>query len=286
MTIKAEVVKDSVSKSGKRITTFLLQYPRFIHSEFMTHRAFSRNSSSSRAIPFEKQVEAIRRDLAQPTEYRANKSGMQAGEALNERVQNACQFLWKEAALKAIQFATDLHLFGVHKQYSSRILEPFMHITVVVTATDYDNFFALRYHEMAQPEIYELAAAMWEAYSGSKPTRRETGDWHLPFVDDDEYQSTKDNGEDIFRLIKKSVACCARTSYKNHDNSDVTDEQNEALYNRLLASTPKHASPAEHQAIAAHDAETRSGNFQGWLQYRQALEDEHITSFSGPSDNS
>jgi thymidylate synthase ThyX len=283
MAIKAQIIKDSIATNGRRVTTFLLYYPRFIHAEVMTHRAFSRNSSSSRAIPFEQQVEAIKREIAAPIEYRANKSGMQAGGPLSERAQSACQFLWKEAALKAIQFATDLHLFGVHKQYASRLLEPFMHISVVITATDFANFFALRYHEMAQPEILELARVMWEEYSASVPILKRPGEWHLPFVSEADYEASKHDQEKLSTLIRRSVACCARTSYKNHDKSDSTDDQNDALYRRLVGQSPMHASPAEHQAFASVTKDDKSANFTGWIQYRQTLPGQKVEEFQPPA---
>lgn len=284
MTITAEVVKDSMSLSGVRLTTFLLTYPKFIHAEFLTHRALSRNASSSRAIPFEKQVEAIRQDIAMPIDFRENKRGMQAGEALDRRSQDACTYLWKQGAARAIEIATDLHLFGVHKQYVNRILEPYMHITVVCTATDYANFLALRYHHMAQPEICELAKRMWIAMSASTPILRANGEWHLPFVTETEYHVAKHDEEKVQALIRKSVACCARTSYKNHDKTAPTQEQNDQLYYRLVGEQPIHASPAEHQAQAMGDKDFQSGNLRGWFQFRKSLRNENVTEFTPPEE--
>ena len=51
MAYHAEVLIDSVNPAGQRLTTFVLRFPRFVLSEFNTHRMFSRNASSSRAIP-------------------------------------------------------------------------------------------------------------------------------------------------------------------------------------------------------------------------------------------
>lgn len=282
MTITAEVIKDSVSPSGGRITTYLLTYPRFIHSEFMTHRAFSRNASSSRAIPFEKQVQAIKEDMAKPLEFRKNQPGMQAAEPLTQREANVANYLWKEACRAALRHAEDLHILGVHKQYVNRLLEPYQHITVVCTATEFANFFALRYHTAAQPEICELAKLMWEAHEASVPHLRAPGEWHLPFVTEQEYMAAKHDEQLVQSLIRKSVACCARTSYNNHDSTKPTQDQNDFLYLRLLGAQPIHASPAEHQAMALSNNDDWYGNFRGWKQYRKTLEGENITEFTGP----
>lgn len=303
MTIEAKIICDSVGPNGVRLTTYVLKYPRFIHSEFMTHRMFSRNASSSRAIPFEKQVDMILADPAMPLEFRENKKGMQAGEALAD--QDKCKKIWLEAMQRAVEQAYALADKGVHKQYVNRILEPFAHISVVLTATEYSNFFALRHHSMAQPEIAELARQMWEAYKTNAPKRLSTYQWHLPFVTKEDFVNVrKELGLGVIaldeafervtesmyhKLIKISVARCARVSYNNHDGTNSTYEQDCALYDRLLGSQPIHASPAEHQAqtrSAFVDPEDIKndwiGNFRGWTQYRKLLENENIGLFEGP----
>ncbi len=302
MTIEAKIICDSVGPNGVRLTTFVLKYPRFIHSEFMTHRAFSRNASSSRAIPFEKQVQMLLDEPALPLEFRRNQKGMQAGEPLTPIGQLAAEGLWLEARDKAIFQATELNKLGVHKQYVNRLIEPFSHISVVCTATEFSNFFALRHHSMAQPEIAELAKQMWETYSNNVPYLLSPGEWHLPFVTKEELKNASHDLQtyggyshvvawDV--LIKRSVARCARVSYLNHDGTTSTYEQDCALYDRLLAAQPIHASPAEHQAqVRSNDllgrrdatnysASIYSGNLRGWIQYRKTLPGENITSFEG-----
>lgn len=306
MTIEAKIIKDSVGPNGVRLTTYVLKYPRFIHSEFMTHRAFSRNASSSRAIPFEKQMKMIEEDMALPLEFRKNQRGMQAGDALDEQGQFEAETLWRAAGLEAIQRAKALSGLGVHKQYVNRLVEPFAHISVVLTATDFANFFALRHHSMAQPEIAELAKQMWTEYTGSQPQKLEVGHWHLPFVSEEEVNTTfypdcapVPHNINWPKLIKMSVARCARVSYLNHDGTKPDFKSDEALYDRLLGQQPIHASPAEHQAQARntifiqypekdswHERELTqneySGNLRGWKQYRKTLQGENITEFTGP----
>jgi len=271
--IQAKIVEDSIAPSGARLTTFVLTYPRFIHSEFMTHRMFSRNASSSRAIPVKKSIQMVLENPVIPLAFTRNKAGMQGGDPLDEQASKNAQYAWETAMGYAVKYAQMLADLDVHKQYANRILEPFSHITVVCSATDYANFFALRCHPMAQPEIMALADLMYEEFRTSTPKQMEIGDMHLPFVSDEERQELPQQD-----LIKMSVARCARVSYLNHEGKKPTLEEDKALYDRLVGSAPIHASPAEHQAIAMGD-ESRSGNFRGWIQYRKLLIDENVEEF-------
>ncbi len=300
MTIEAKIIADSISKEGKRITTMQLRYPRFIHSEFMTHRVFSRNASSSRAIPVAKMIEDLRRDPAMPVFWGSNKPGMQAGAEI-DNILNAKE-IWLQAMEDAIFKAGTLINLGLHKQIANRILEPWAHINVVVTATEWANFFALRDHADAQPEIKVLAQAMKIAMGGSQPTLIRPGQWHLPFIHGHE------ETEDWDLLKKVSTARCARVSYLTHDGRRTTVEEDLALYQKLVVDDPLHASPAEHQATpdiyedtdAAmsrhcskhnHSANWKEGyawepawanhalhaNFVGWIQHRKTLPNEYVS---------
>ena len=308
MTIDAKIIRDSISSEGIRLTTFQLRYPRFIHAELMTHRVFSRNASSSRAIPVQRMIEDLRRDPAMPVFWGSHQAGMQAGEELkcSERVE--VERLWIEGMENAIRVAQEMMNAGLHKQIANRILEPWAHINVVVTATDWDNFYELRRHADAQPEIKVLADAMWVAHKiGSLPERLLPGEWHLPYITVDDYTAAREflqkgrvtrdvpqYPEIVAKvLIPVSVARCARVSYLTHDGKATTIEQDMALYDRLVGSVPLHASPAEHQAtpdmpnerakmmamyggwaISDTEWENRSewGNFRGWRQFRKQLE--------------
>lgn len=286
MTIEVRIEKDSIGPNGVRLTTFVLKYPRFIHSEVMTHRCFSRNASSSRAIPFAKQMQMIIEECAQPLEFRKNQKGMQAGEAIPE--QQHAESIWHDAACDAIRWAEKLAALGVHKQYVNRLVEPFAHITVVLSATEFANFFALRHHSMAQPEIAELARKMWDLYSTNTPEVLKESQWHLPFISKEEMNETYSWDE----LIKMSVARCARVSYLTHEGKNPSYDEDIKLYDRLLGEQPIHASPAEHQAQAIEkiDAinsitgklEWWSGNFRAWRQFRQTISNQNILHFDGP----
>jgi thymidylate synthase ThyX len=265
MTISATIITDSISPEGFRLTTFQLRYPRFIHAELMTHRVFSRNASSSRAIPVDRMIEDLRRDPAMPVFWGSNKPGMQAGDEINGIDRVASEGIWLAAMEGAIFHAESLIKRGLHKQIANRILEPWAHINVVVTATDYENFFTLRRHADAQPEIKVLADAMWQARVDNDPILLLPGQWHLPYVNTDGQSNDVDQATDyltnqgtlrwvptyeqIIDLLKKvSVARCARVSYLTHDGRQTTVEEDIKLYERLVGSQPLHASPAEHQA--------------------------------------
>ena len=296
--IEAKIVCDSVGPNGARLTTFVLTYPRFIHSELMTHRMLSRNASSSRAIPVKKSIQMVIDNPVIPLAFTKNQKGMQGGEALEKDAHDAAVAAWLEGRDRAVEVATKLADLEVHKQYANRILEPYAHITVVATATDWSNFFALRIHEAAQPEIHMLAYLMYGQYYLSQPTKLEEGQWHLPFVDEilSSEKVLGEMGNKTYteegvewtvpvgwkfedELIKRSVARCARVSYLNHDGTSTTVEQDLALYDRLLGGIPIHASPAEHQGMATDDPDLRSGNLRGFVQYRKTLTNENITEY-------
>ncbi len=287
MTISALVIADSISKGNKRITSLQLLYPRFVHAEFMTHRVFSRNASSSRAIPVDRLIADIISDTAMPIHWGKNQPGMQADEECDEKLlyhyygymmgKQCSRYIareekWFEARDNAIKIAKEFTNQGYHKQIVNRLLEPFSHINVIVTATEWDNFFALRRHKDAQPEIHQLADEMWAVMQLSTPRVLKEGEWHLPYV-----THTPSGGEAAFwgeDAIKLSVARCARVSYLTHDFKIPDVEQDLKLYDRLVGSVPLHASPAEHQATPDRFEyyKKQHANFQGWRQYRKMIE--------------
>jgi thymidylate synthase ThyX len=269
MTIEAKIICDSQAfTAGPRLTTFVLRYPRFIHAEFMTHRMFSRNASSSRAIPIEKMIEIIINDPAMPIYWGKNQSGMQAKEELDAEKIAYAKSMWLAAMNDAVANTKVMLALGLHKQITNRILEPWQHITVVCSATTYKNFFKLRCHPDAQPEIAELARQMRDLYNSTEP--KETK-FHLPFIKDDELLE-----HDSDTLIKCSVARCARVSYLNHDGTNPSIEKDIVLHDRLCANNPGHFSPFEHVAEAQDYANRNKfdKNFQGWVQYRSTFKHE------------
>jgi hypothetical protein len=181
-TITANIIRHSSSPGCPDIITMELTYNRFIHSEFMTHREFSRNASSSRAIPVAKQLQMIIDDPAAPEVWGSNKPGMQAGDELSGFKLWAAKSLWSLACHTNVFFARRMNALGVHKQIVNRICEPYAHIKVLVTSTNWSNFLALRDHPDAQPEIRILAKAVRKALEGSLPEMLTRTEWHLPYV--------------------------------------------------------------------------------------------------------
>ena len=193
-----------------------------------------------------------------PLYWGSNKAGMQAGDELDVIYLNKAKLEWESALESAVNHAESLSIIGLHKQHVNRILEPFQLIEVLVTATEWDNFFELRCHEDAQPEIHHLACLMRDAMFYSTPIEREM---HIPFIDDD-----------FDKPVERSVARCARVSYTLRDGTTSIEKDLE-LYDRLVGSEPLHASPSEHQAFAMRSSDFIK-NFRGWEQYRVILERE------------
>ena len=329
-TIKAQMIADSLAPHGVRLKTMLLRYPKIIHAEAKTHRlmkigsanvdimddiavmddpALSRNASSSRAIPVARLIQDVIDDPVRPLFWGRNRPGMQAMEELTGNALIEAQTEYDRAMQSAIDHAQRLAEIGVHKQHVNRIIEPYSHINVLVSATDWSNFYALRRHPDAQPEIRALADAMWEAEQRSVPVLLQPGEWHLPFVDvkaemrnvfsylTSLYNEGSITAESMLNLygktmLKMSAARCARLSYMTHDLRSPTVAEDVALFDRLTAHTPLHASPTEHQATPdtchcgtyppgfksdiwwKHPDE--HGNFVGWRQHRKMLAGESV----------
>jgi thymidylate synthase ThyX len=279
--VKARTVLDSISYEGHRLTTFEVRMHRFVLAEFNTHRVFSRNSASSRAIPLNRQLERVREDLAMPLKFPAEQPGMSGWDEVLDV--GLAREEWQMAAFDAANHAEALGALGVHKSVVNRLLEPFMWHIVVVTATSYGNFFGLRVNPGAQPEIHLAAGLMESLFLDSAPTKLNDGEWHLPFIQEDE----QDMPNDI--AVKVSAARCARVSYLTHNG--VRDyEQDVQLYDKLTSARPMHASPLEHVATPYHDNVDevivvsrpsgrtkvlklpRYGNFIGWHSHRMDVE--------------
>ena len=292
--ISAKIIKDSYNETHEaRITTFELVYPRFVHGELMTHRVFSRNAASSRAIPIDKVIELVETTPAMPVHWGANQAGMQAKAEVAD-IERAKK-VWLSARDSAVVYAKALRDAGLHKQIVNRVLEPFQLMKTIVTATDFNNWFWLRDHEDAQPEIAELAAVMAIAYTASIPDNLYCGEWHVPYVktyrDSHTCQLHYLDESDKYITIEEarmiSASCCAQVSYRKNDGSL---EKASMVFDRLINSVPVHASPVEHiatpteykmladdyldiEGVTHIDAEYTpySGNLRGWIQFRQLI---------------
>ena len=275
MGFSARVLLDSIAPNGVRLVTMEARYPRFIHSEMMTHRVFSRNAASSRAIPIKKMIAAVREEPAIPIFWGKNQSGMSARQQISDEARSLAEAEWRQALENALRTAETLSdsTIDLHKQLVNRILEPFAWITVIITATEWSNFFTQRCHEDAQPEIQHIARLMLDRYrvSRSKPVAQ--GEWHTPLIQDDE------RALPVETLKHISVARCARVSYLTHDGKRDPQKDVE-LYERLVEGGANgHWSPFEHVATPAASADDYSGNLRGWIQFRKTFAQENVATF-------
>ncbi|MDH1266735.1 FAD-dependent thymidylate synthase [Rhizobium pusense] len=304
-TISAKTILRSrnASAPNKVLSTLLLRYPRFIHAEFMTHRCMSRNAASSRAIPVKKMIDDILADTAMPIHWGAAQKGMQADQECDEFLyfldtgvmrstgvfKSNRTLAWKIARDNAIEVARAFEAAGYHKQVINRLLEPFMHITVLVSSTEWDNFLELRDHKDAEPHIQMLAREIRKCLEDESTVQTlQPGEWHTPFITDEDLYFVRTCDTRNFPEIRTleealrqlSVARCASTSYKTTDGFDMTLERATTIYDKLH-SKPFHASPFEHVAQADEYNDVRTfewanqeehGNFVGFRQLRRQLE--------------
>lgn len=265
----ATVVEDSINPSGIRLTTLEICFPRFILAEFNTHRVLSRNSASSRAIPVAKQLERINKYPFVPEAFPLNKPGMSA----TEYVRPGCieymkaRDAWLFGRDKAVQAVEALLELNVHKQTANRLLEPYMYHTVVVTATDWDNFYNLRISPHAQPEINKIATMMQDAMSASTPRELQWKEMHLPYVDDSELE---DLG--YMEPFKVSAGRCAAVTLLNHQKKEAGRDV--ARTDGLIANG--HMSPLEHPAVAVWNSDSKSNFHSTWKQFRKFIPGEEI----------
>lgn len=272
----------------ENLWTFELTYPRYIHSEFMTHRMFSRNASSSRAIPVAKVIQQVESNPVIPPKVYMNKAGMVGDVEADATDTVAFYNLWIDAATNAVKTANEMEKIGIHKQHINRILEPFQFIHVIVTATEWSNFFRLRLAHDAQPEMQELANAIYDEMDKYKyesfgyiavggygsPCEIISGDSTvvtLPYVTEEDI--SKVGAENYITLMKVSSARCARVSYNNHDGSKPDIEKDLKLFERL--SEGGHMSPLEHTCIRNIEY-VPSANLMGWESLRYLLENNKV----------
>lgn len=313
--IKAEIIADSINAVTRdRITSFVISIPRIVLAEFNTHRMISRNSASSRAIPFEKMLERVQNEPFIPMKFQKDHSGMQGTEYLEGKEADRAKGHWLRGRDKAVDCARRLNVdCGVTKQIANRMLETYMYHTIICTATEWANFMALRAHPAAEIHIAKAAELMLEAMNASTPKELKPGEWHVPFgngldverisalIDKLGLEPFTENAPEnlavraeehgkIFDIvaIKIATARCARVSYQNYEGGDDYDKD-VALHDRL--SSMGHWSPFEHCAQAMIiDSEINDagmniingkksfgwyGNFRGFQQYRKMFEGEN-----------
>lgn len=326
MTQSAKILAYSQGPYQKPLISFEARYPKFIHAEALTHRILeiqpdlhvsimipdgvmydqnlSRNASSSRAIPVKRLIEDVVQDPVIPIKFGKNMSGMQAQEYFEGEALRKVKGIWIRACYSAIRHAQEMAEVNAHKQHVNRIIEPYCHIKVVITGTEWNNFFGLRMHKDAQPEICDLATKMYDLMQSAQPKKLLMGEWHLPYIESSDWDAayifakkdriTRDQpgDEELIKILQKvSVARCARTSYMTHEGKISLIEDDVKLFEMLMVAVPLHASPAEHQAtpdalfgtpealergrghwVAPH----QHGNLKGYIQLRKLYPNESI----------
>ena len=287
MSFNATVMADSYNnENDSRLITLEVTFPRFILAELNTHRVFSRNSSSSRAIPTWRLLDEVRDNPFIPDTFGSYQPGMVSGQPLDEKTALYSKKHWLEAREQAMYHA--MHLVygkeadnlwisfyhdkkslpkevknGTHKELVNRLLEPFMWQTAIISSTEWENFFHLRCADNAQPQIRTLAEMIRESIDNSTPQELYQGEWHIPFVSAEEK-----NIMDVYDCLLVSAGRCARISYLNHHNDRKLSDDIK-LAKRLL--NDGHMSPFEHQARPLNDNDIALGNFHGWIQQRHVL---------------
>ena len=261
MPISAEIIADAWSHSNIRLTTFRCQFPKFILAELNTHRMLSRNSASSRAIPIKKVIKQVFWDPVIPVRFGMSRAGMQDGGEASPIRRAIMRRIWLLARLPCLFFALLLLKMRLHKQVANRILEPWMYVEVIISGTNWRNFFTLRTDKAAQPEMQQLALKMLDAMCDSIPRELSYGDWHIPYKSDNPGLCMKE-------ILDSAVAKIARVSY-NKIEGDLRKD----LELAAKLSEAKHWSPFEHVAECMNN-HNRYGNFVGFKQYRQFFTNE------------
>lgn len=307
---EAKVICDSIGPNGMRLTSIQWTFPRVVLAEVVTHRRLSieevfcpvrtttldlsKNSASSRAIPFHRMLEKVMSDPYIPERFSKSGPGMSEAGWLEGEAHQRAHTAWLEALGYACSKATAMFNAGVHKQDVNRLLEPWAWVTQIATADalGWGNFFALRCHNAAHPAFRHVARMAFLAYRKSKPDELSWCQWHLPYVKPEEKvdfkwfpsSPTLLDAKEVPDLIQFSAARCAWLSYVNHDR-DGTPEQMKRTFARLVAEVPIHASPCEHQAAPMHIGWISSypqlrSNLRGWLQARKLLPKEELPEFN------
>lgn len=291
--ISAKILTDTVNtfvQGTPRLTTFEIVFPRVILAEVNTHRALSKNTASSRAVPFNKFLSNVREATYIPANVGKNNKGMSSFESLSEEEQAEFEQWASNLFDYVADECTKINAkLNIHKQWINRFLEPWMYVTMIISGTDWANFFALRTHKDAHPDFQKLASLMFEQYKQSKPSYKMI---HAPLVSDEEhaeiaqtYTNSSSLSPKALELICKiSAGRCARVSYLTHDGKRDFEKDLE-LAHRLSGHFPKHMTPFEHVAFPMTEEQfsndSRSGNFTGFIQYRKTIEFENITEFNG-----
>ena len=244
-----------------RITTLEVIMPKFLVAQLNTHRTFSRNSASSRAIPIFKSIQNVLEAPVTPLDYGtpANGKGMQPKSSLTGLRRLLAGAVWQTSMYLAIASAYLLNHIGLHKQFTNRLLEPYTYTKVLITSTEWENFLTLRDHGAAQDAMQEVAKAIRVALNNSVTYVINDGYWYLPYVGIFPQKPTTEQ-------FDISVSCCAQVSFRTLDDNATKAKR---VVASLLNDDVKHWSPFEHIAVAKQG---RYANYVGFRSLRHIKE--------------
>ena len=256
-----EILADSINPIGQRVTTVQIRLPLVVWPEFLTHRTFSRNARSNRAVPSRVLIREVLANPFVPEFWGRNQAGMQAGKELTGLRRWIARKTWLWARYPAIAAAWIMAKAGLHKQDANRVLNPWQWIDAVVTAgeAEWQACFALRCHPAADPKIQKIAEMIRKGIEDSVPRQLKWGQWHTPYYPEAIYGTHE----------YASCGACARVSYSCFDGTHSI-EANAALGLRLAMEKPAHASPLEHVLQAYVVPPKKPGPVGGaWQSLRQ-----------------
>ncbi len=276
MSYHCEILADTENAlTGDRLTSFLVTFPRMVLADLTRHRVMSFSFESTRAIPVAKRIEMIESGDFFVPRFREASKGMQqgaflAGARLAEREKN-----WRRAA-KDAAYAADC-LLDVEKGITGRLLEPFSWITGIISGTEWENFFVLRADPRmgAQYEAQVITGMMRDAREASQPYVAETGEWHLPLIEPEEFCPSDQPPPEQRELAEASAGRCAAISYLNHRNNESIETSRDRWIEKLQPFS--HWSPAEHPAQVAAGSCTDS-NYRGFTQLRKMYPGNEVAS--------
>lgn len=270
--ITANIILDSVSEKGVRLTTLHLHYPRYILSEVDTHRMLSKNSRSSRARPVNSVMREVYDNPFIPSHWTAYQKGMQGQEITDPKAieiySNFITSLGREIVDRISEFNEYCANKGIpclHKQVLNRYIENFASTDTIISGTDWNNFFTLRISSKTEPHFKELAEAIRDAMIKSTPKVLSVGDYHLPYITSEELEQNS-----LADCKLASVARCARVSYAPFGSTEPDFKKDLELGRTLLKD--KHMSAFEHIATPLFYGTERVSNFRGWKQFRQEVD--------------
>jgi thymidylate synthase ThyX len=269
---QAVILADSLNaETGDRWVTFeISNFPKVLLQELNTHRMLSRNAASSRAMPIAKVIERVKQNPYIPT-FRENQRGM-VGKVIHDQERwHKAEQIYRRALESAIHYAEQMAEINIHKEAVNRLLEPFMTVPVIISGTEWQNFFRLRTSPDATPDFQATALLLQELYHSNIPKTLQAGELHCI------YAEHIPDDLPIGDRLKVMSARAARISYRNHGTNHIDIQKDLELAENLIRDG--HLSPLEHIGWALSKEQAlrlNTRNYQGFLSFRAYWETQHL----------